>query len=196
MIGMRSTIKRQRGALLIFCLVFLLVLTMMSAASMESSILEEKMTGNMLDYGMAFAAAEGALRAAELRVSGAVARPDASTDGSTGVWRRNAPDSDFQNSLPWWSESTRNNALWWNESALLFSGVSHLAAAPAGVIEEYATFPGVNEEASEMCVFYRITARGTGAQISTVVHLQSVFAINYDGGRDACTGRHSWRQLD
>jgi type IV pilus assembly protein PilX len=186
---------RQRGALLIFCLVFLLVLTIMSAASMESSILEEKMTGNMLDHGTAFQAAEVALRAGELMVSGADSRPGVSIDGSTGVWSRNAPDTGFSNAIPWWSEHTRNDALWWADSAVTFPGLSHLAAAPAAIIEEYAVAP-VNEVPSEVCVFYRVTARGTGVQFSTLVHLQSVFAVNYGGADTFCTGRQSWRQLD
>ena len=38
---------RQKGAVLIFCLVFLLVLTMMGVSSMESAVLEERMAGNM-----------------------------------------------------------------------------------------------------------------------------------------------------
>ena len=67
--------RQQRGAILIFCLVFLLILTMMGVASMESTVLEERMAGNTRDTAIAFQAAEAALRDARRDLNGIAARP-------------------------------------------------------------------------------------------------------------------------
>lgn len=190
---------RHRGAVLVFCLVFLLVLTMMSAASMESSILEEKMTGNMFDHGKAFHAAEAALQTGEARLSADGFRSDASSDGRTGIWGKNAMDPDLHNSIPWWSESARDEADWWNETAVLLVDFPELAVSPAYIIEEYASAVApaleTGQENTEH-VFYRVTARGTGGQDSTVVQLQSVIALSNSSVSTFPKGRKSWRQLD
>ena len=55
--------QRQRGAVLVFCLVFLAVLTMMGVSGMESTTLEERMASNMVDHELAFNSAESALQA-------------------------------------------------------------------------------------------------------------------------------------
>jgi len=196
--GRIGTECQQCGAVLIYCLVFLLVLTMMSVTSMESSILEEKMAGNMFDYDKAFNAAEAALHSGEARLSIDVLRPDASRDGSTGIWQKNAMDPDELNSIPWWAEPARSNVDWWSESAVVLGDFRGLAVFPAYIIEEYASIGAplleTGAEHNEY-VFYRITARGTGGQDSTVVHLQSVFALSKSSVSTALEGRKSWRQL-
>ena len=65
---------RQKGAVLIFCLVFLAILTMLGVSGMESTILEERMSGNMRDYTLAFQAAESALKNAEAWLVGQIGR--------------------------------------------------------------------------------------------------------------------------
>jgi type IV pilus assembly protein PilX len=190
---------RQLGAVLIFCLVFLFVLTMMSVASMESSILEEKMAGNMFDYDKAFHAAEAALQTGEARLSAQGFQSDASSEGSTGIWGNNAMDPEVFNSIPWWNEPARNKADWWNETAVLLADFPGLAVSPAYIIEEYASavLAALETGAEDTeYVFYRVTARGTGGQDSTVVQLQSFFARSNSSVSAALNGRKSWRQLD
>lgn len=177
---------RQRGAVLIFCLVFLLVLTLMGVSSMESTILEERMAGNMQDYSAAFQAAESALTEAEQWLGAQVLWPTASSDGSTGVWVRDAMDPDAGNSTPWWQETSRNTEAWWQNNARLAPGAPGLAAAPRFIIEEYrvatsgesvALGTGVQDRSR---VFHRITARGTGRSASSVVQLQSTYVRSYE----------------
>ena len=55
----------QQGAILAMCLIFLVVLTVIAVGSMETTILEERMAGNMQDYNVAFQAAERALEVGE-----------------------------------------------------------------------------------------------------------------------------------
>ncbi|MBK4738077.1 pilus assembly PilX family protein [Noviherbaspirillum pedocola] len=61
----------QRGVALITALVFLLVLTMVGLSLANSTMSEEKVSRNARDLDIAFAAAEAALRDAELQITGA-----------------------------------------------------------------------------------------------------------------------------
>lgn len=59
---------RQRGAVLLVALIMLLLLTVLGAAAMRDTSLQERMAGNMRDQSLAFQAAEAALRFAEQKV--------------------------------------------------------------------------------------------------------------------------------
>lgn len=55
----------QRGASLVVVLILLLVVTLLGLAVLRSTLLEERMTANMLDRSLSFQSAESALREAE-----------------------------------------------------------------------------------------------------------------------------------
>lgn len=57
--------RRQRGATLVVVLILLLVMTLLGLASLRSTVLEERMTANLLDRSMGFQVAEAGLREAE-----------------------------------------------------------------------------------------------------------------------------------
>lgn len=63
---------RQRGAALAVIMIMLLVLMLLGLAILRSTMLEERMSANMLDRGLAFESAERALREAEAAVDAAV----------------------------------------------------------------------------------------------------------------------------
>lgn len=177
---------KETGAVLIFCLVFLLILTMMGVASMESTILEERMAGNMQDHGRAFQAAEAALQAGEDWLAGQLFWPATSNDGSTPTWLRDALDPDTANSAPWWNEPARDNNNWWRDNAVALGGFNSLAENPGYIIEEYFTATTGQSIAigtgtqNRVQVFHRVTARGTGENDATVVQLQSTFVKTYE----------------
>lgn len=60
----------QRGAALIAALIFLVVMTIIGVGVVGTTTTEEKMARNFRDNDLAFAAAEAALRDAELRING------------------------------------------------------------------------------------------------------------------------------
>jgi type IV pilus assembly protein PilX len=62
--------RRQRGAILIISLMFLVVLTMLALTTMSGITLEERMAGQYRDLNVAFQAAESAIRDAERDVWG------------------------------------------------------------------------------------------------------------------------------
>ncbi|MCB1648721.1 MAG: pilus assembly protein PilX [Pseudomonadales bacterium] len=177
---------RQKGAVLIFCLVFLLVLTMMGVSSMESAVLEERMAGNMQDFNAAFQAAETSLQSAENWLAGQITWPATSADGSTTVWTRDAMDPDTVDSLHWWQDSTRDTGSWWNSNAIEVGSVEGVASEPHYIIEELSNVTtgqsiGIGSGVeNRVRVFHRITARGTGVGDSAVVQLQSTFVKSYE----------------
>jgi len=183
---MKVAPSREKGAVLIFCLVFLLILTMMGVASMESAVLEERMAGNMQDYNIAFQSAETSLQTAENWLFSQTLWPATSSDGSTTVWNRDAMDPDTDDSLHWWQDDARGNQAWWAENGFAAGGGQGVAAEPRYVIEELSSIStgqsiaiGSGQQ-NRIRVFHRITARGTGAGDSTVVQLQSTFVKAYE----------------
>lgn len=177
---------QQKGAILVFCLVFLLVLTMMGVASMESAILEERMAGNMQDYNAAFQSAEASLKTAESWLFGQFTWPATSADGATGVWERDAMDPNSADSLQWWQDQNRQSQNWWDTNSTEVTGIAGVASEPGYLIEEFADINTGQSLAigtglqSRVRVFHRITARGTGASDTAVVELQSTFVKSYE----------------
>jgi type IV pilus assembly protein PilX len=153
---------------LITGLIFMVVLTLIVVASMRTTILEEKMAGNVRDRDLAFQAAEAALRAAELVLTGAT------------------PPT-FSASGPYLSALNRPDAFWYSyvwtagTNSVAYSPTPNgAAAAPRYVIE---TMPAISGAGSGSLKFsalsdsgvYKITSRGVGGNPNTVVMLQSTY---------------------
>ncbi len=60
---------RQHGATLVVVLILLLLMTLLGLASLRSTVLEERMTSNLLDRSLSFQVAEAGLREAEAAVN-------------------------------------------------------------------------------------------------------------------------------
>lgn len=173
---------RQRGAILIFCLVFLSILTVMGTSGMETTVLEERMSSNMRDYTVAFQAAESSLKSAEAWLLVQASLPIVSGDGSTTVWSENAMDPSATDGKYWWDHANIDSA-WWAANADSIAGVAGVAAQPSYIIEEYRTVDtGESLEfgSSRSRTFHRITARGVGVNANTVVRVQSMFVQSYN----------------
>lgn len=168
----RST-SAQRGAVLIVGLITLLVLTLLALASLRTSLLEERMTGNVQDQAIAFQAAEAALRDGEQLLQGPQL-PDFT--GADGLYPAPAPTDP-----PRWS------VIDWDSAAAVrsyggFSGApGSLASASARYfIEELPLVVGPGESLSAdtpmgESAFYRVTARGRGVAGDAAVTLQTTF---------------------
>jgi type IV pilus assembly protein PilX len=176
---------RQQGAVLVFCLIFLAVLTMMGVSGMESTTLEERMSGNMRDHELAFNAAESALQAAEAWLVLQDVLPVTSVDGSTTVWAENAADPDAGDGLYWWDNANRDQT-WWNSNGDALTDVAQVANQPVYVIEQYRTVDTGQSiaigsgETTVPRIFHRITARGVGVNTTTRSTVQSTFVQTYD----------------
>ncbi|TXH65796.1 MAG: pilus assembly protein [Lysobacteraceae bacterium] len=67
----RASRGAQGGATLVVVLVLLLVMTLLGLASLRSTVLEERMSSNLLDRSIGFQSAEAALREAEVILAAA-----------------------------------------------------------------------------------------------------------------------------
>lgn len=63
--GLQSSGKRQRGAVLVVALIFLLLVTLIGVSSMQNATLQEKMAGSVMLKNRSFQVAEASLRLGE-----------------------------------------------------------------------------------------------------------------------------------
>lgn len=156
----------QRGVALITGLIFMVVLTLLVVAAMRTTILEEKMAGNTRDVNLAFQSGEAALRAGERVLNGA-SLPAFTTAG------------------PYMTVDSRDDTYWlsthdWTTKSVVYgTKPTGTAAAPRFVIEELAAVPtaGFSKKAGPITElgYYRVIARGVGANANTVVIVQSTY---------------------
>jgi type IV pilus assembly protein PilX len=174
----------QSGVVMVVSLIILLLLTIIGINGMQSTLLEEKMAGNMRNRSLAFQAAEAALREAEVRIS-----PDANKFPATeelkalinaGVLSGSATETctsglcsyNPNNTTHLW-ESTSFD--WLSKGTAYNSGsLSKVAQAPRYVIEMIAPAPP-----GDTTVTFRITAIAWGGDTNTVVKLQTVNKVEY-----------------
>jgi type IV pilus assembly protein PilX len=161
----------QKGSALLVSLIMLLLITLVAVGGMQSSILQEKMTGNMRDRDLAFQAAEAALREAE---SSTLSNSNAVYGASAnGLYQANSLN------LPDWSARNMDEG---NGSIVYGADFQGVVAQPEYFIERlpieciFGCSLGAGGPA-QTAPFYRITARGFGGSANTVVVLSSVYQI-------------------
>lgn len=178
----RALPHRQHGVVLIVCLVFLALLTLMAVSGMDNSVTEERMASNMQDYNQAFEAAEAALEQGEAWLGAQIRLPSSNAAGTADVWTANGPDA-TNNGIGWWLE---RDAEWWTENGIAASGVGEVAAPPRFVIEEIFTSTDGQSlaigtgELTQTRVLHRVTARAVGSSGNSEVMLQSTYIRTYD----------------
>ena len=187
--GMNSS-RKQRGAILIVALIFLLVMTVLILASIRGTVMQERMASNLYDRSLAFQAAEAALREGESWVLENSPKPPASGCDAEGNCAKPDPAA-----TPAW----KDEAVW----ALAHSAtdghghviqIGDLPVPPQFIVELLAdNMPEVNLcestaiDPDAPCyagpegLRYRITAR-SGEAGRAVVILQSVFAVPKPAG--------------
>lgn len=161
---------RERGAVLLFSLIMLLLLTIIGVTAMQMTTLQERMAGGYRDRHTAFQGAEAALREGERLLSQATV-PEFFADGTNGLYEAgSAPDwHDFE------SATTRQYAGGDTSNELnqnLYSAPEYyIERLPYGVGFGSSLQPGPLED-NEL---FRITARSSGASGQATVVLQSVY---------------------
>ena len=188
--------RRERGAILIITLMFLVLLTIVGVASISSATLEEKMAGNLREQYTAFQAAESALRDAEIdleaAIGGTVNRDPLSLASfvtlcsaaafpvlNIGVCTQPAaPPGTYRTEIVtaagWdWTSATKTVPYGSYTGAAQLGGVFR---QPRYVIEYLAEKidPTVTVPLTR---HFRITARGWGANQNTTITLQTVYKM-------------------
>jgi len=173
--------KRQQGAVMVTLLILTTILSMLVVSQMNIVLLDEKVIANQKDRGLAFQAAESAVREAEEWVVTQVAEPEPTTDGGTNVWITDAPGDDDQ----WWLKGDND---WWKSNGVQAMSDKEMpnisdANKPRYVIEHFAYVQDtlvVGQKRDELGRdFYRITARGFGGTDTARVTLQSTYTRRY-----------------
>lgn len=153
--------SHQHGAVFVVSLVILLIITMLAVGGMQTSLLEEKMAGNVSDRNLAFQSAESALREGEVFIEGIVSLGDFTT--GAGLISRTDVEPDYSRADTW-SES-QNHVV----AATDFGAYEN----PRYFIKHFTTVSGRegslnlsgygdNKGTGDITIF-RVTARGTGA---------------------------------
>jgi type IV pilus assembly protein PilX len=187
--GMHSS-RKQRGAVLIVALIFLVVMTMLILASIRGTVMQERMASNLYDRSLAFQAAEAALREGERFVLESAPKPAGAGCDSSGNCSKPDPDE-----VPAWEDEDN-----WADAHDADDGHDHviqigdLPVPPKFLVELLAEdMPEVNLcestaiDPDAPCyggpegLRYRITAR-SGEAGRAVVILQSVYAVPKPAG--------------
>ena len=162
----------QRGAALIVALVFMLILTIIGAASMQSATLQERMAGNARNVDQAFQAAEAALREAESELAQVSVGP---FNGSGGLYLSCADPAD--------SRTSCKEPAWDNHSSTgwkVLTANSGVSKQPEFIVEELSSVadPDVALDSDKPIAtmgYYRVTARGYGSSDRGMVVLSTTY---------------------
>lgn len=170
--------SNQFGATLAVTLVLLLIVSVLGISAVQTSLVEEKMSGNLRDKHIAFEAAETGIIAAEDWLENTLDYPTPTTTGTEGVWVYG-----FSGSPEWW----RNNSdSWWGNNAVSAAGNSLQSAAPQYFIEDRSASQAGEDltygggDLLQVKFYYQITARGYGGNSDTRVHLRTTYIKRFD----------------
>lgn len=165
---------RQRGAVLLVCMVILLLLTLMGLTTMKSALLQERMSGGAADKALAFESAELALRDAERYVeTGLTSVSPFATGCSAGLCLPPLDGSALADTIDW--DSSKAAVYGAGTGAQALAGV---AKQPRFIIELLPDMspPLGNSVGAELKgTPFRITVIGYGRQARTRAMLQTTF---------------------
>ncbi|MCP1726273.1 type IV pilus assembly protein PilX [Natronospira proteinivora] len=161
--------SRQGGAVLLFSLIVLLLLTVIGVTAMQTTTLQERMAGGQRDRHLAVQGAEAAVREAERFLQQATLPQFLGAEN--GLYHHN----DYP--APSWQD------FGWGSGYRNYDGGDMdglLAEAPGYYIERLPPVANpdgslVGGEAIEDTEFYRITARSTGGSGQSEVIVQVIF---------------------
>ena len=169
-------IQKQSGSVLIISLIVMLVLTILGVSGMKSSILEEKMAGNMRDSQLAFQAAEATLKEAEQYINNnIVSINNFDSDGSDGLYDKSTQR--LWDNISWDSSDSLEHSDFDSDYAINSPPryiIQHLATQVNDVDELNLDNYGQGTGAGRIEMFL-ITARATGSSGNSVVMLQTTY---------------------
>ena len=206
MIICKNGINRRgnQGFVLFMSLVVLLLLTVLGMSSLQTISLQQRMARNAGDAGLAFQAAESALRDGEdyLETLHSLDKFSPASARNDGFYYEAAPGGE-----PNWV------ALDWSGSRGFRFGetrITGVAGQPKYILEHIKTIvpnidrldPGSSDEDANPghILIFRVTAHGTGRSRIARVMVQSIYGRHLFTDADAALGdyrgRLAWKRLD
>ena len=176
MAGKRSA--GQSGVVLVISLIMLLLLTLIGVTAMQTTSLEEKMSGNLRDKNLAFQAAESALRAAENSLNPPYTGiPATFPNSGSGGFYSSTPAISLADSAisagSFWTTGLASNPPTVATSTVTTAMLGNGIARPVYIIQQLP--PLFCIQPCTLVQPYKITVRATGASTNTVVILQSIY---------------------
>jgi type IV pilus assembly protein PilX len=199
--------KSQSGSVLIISLLLLIVMTLLGLSSMNTTVMEERMAGNLRSSNLSFMAAESALREAEALIVTYTknTRPDARTDGADGIWQIDTPDEDYgtsghvptgfwwaTNDKDWWSDTNTSDsdAVGKNTSTTYDVGSDYSADSGDSTLDGYYVIEyiepvcdslgvGMQSDLQSCREFYQATAMGEGPGGGARSYIRTTFARRF-----------------
>ncbi len=160
--------KKQQGVILAIGLIILLLMTLIGISGMQSTTLQEKMTGNFKDRNLAFQSSEAALRDAEQYLRTTLTIPP--FNSTNGLYQPGSNGVDVWTTVDWSDASG---------SVQYSSTIPDVSSQPRYIIEE---LPAVSDPKGSLeagvtlpARFFRSTSRAVGGTDTAVVILQSVY---------------------
>jgi len=167
----------QHGFTLVMSLVILIILTVLSLSSMQSTRLETAMAGNMRESDLAFQAAEMGLDSGENHVE-TVTTSKTDFNDLNGLYAETTEDPDYFDDASWTSAQTASVSL-----AQLFNQPQFIAkylgdrsqneVAKVNIGGYGGAQPGITVS------YFRITARGVGQTDSAPRLVQSYYGKEF-----------------
>lgn len=171
-----AIMMRQRGATLAVALLLLLVITLLGVTAIQVTHMQEKMSSNLQNKELSFAAAESALSAGEAWILGQTHEPTVYTTCTTYP----CVQEPYQNV----NLATQTSPWWQQRSAEYTPTIDGIYTKPRFIIEFMQFVPdspvvGSSATKSTGVFYYQVTARGTGATDEAVTILQTTVARRY-----------------
>jgi len=176
------THKRQTGASLIVSLMLLIVLTLLGLSGMQSTVMQERMSNNVRDKGMAFQAAESALRSGESWVK----NQNMPTRGALTVQDGTSCSApcDLVGLDDYVGMATQDFS-WWETNGRIYSdmptGTGEVASAPRFIVEEHSDqrdslADPTDTSSPPVRTLYRLTALGVGGTATAESMIETLYA--------------------
>lgn len=176
----------QRGAVMITVLILSMVLTVAVISQMNITLLDEKIVANQKNRHIAFQAAEGAIREAEIWLEEQEEVPSPVDDGAGNIWSLGAPQASSSDTEEWWMTGGNDND-WWRDNGLEaltqaddLPNIDDDNYRPRYVMEYFAyvqdSLVTGQQKDEQGRNFYRITTRGFGGSDSARVTLQTTYS--------------------
>lgn len=165
---------KESGAVLITGLIFMVVLTIIVTAALRSVTLEERMAANARNRQMALQAAEAVLRDAEASLFAATPFEPFAPGSFTATCASGYCGQPIANSTPKWQAIDWGSTALTRTFAATSSNLASVSSQPRYIVELIGYEGGQPGGAICPKVLFRITARGVGADSSTVF-VQSMY---------------------
>lgn len=178
--------RHQRGATLIVAMILLMIMSLLGAASLRGTLMQERMSSNTYDRDLAFQTAEAGLRMGEWQAENWVKNkttppwPSCATPNTRGLYKTDPQLCP----IPLWKKPEPGSAgSFWHDASgdggeIKFNN-SGLSLAPYYIVEliaEGAPCQMDKPDTGKHCRRFRITARSRTSDGRSHVVLQSIYA--------------------